>query len=139
MKYGKLIIEQKEFVLLKRYTNLSGFYKDDTQFESAKRLSKELDTAKICHENEMPYDIVRFNSYVTITSGDGWQKRFQLVMPKDKDVKQDKISILAPIGSAVVGYAEGDDVVWKFPAGEKKLVIAKVEQTEETLDLNTLI
>lgn len=139
MKYGSLIIEKKEYVLLKRYMNLSGYYKDDTFRKSVKKLLDELESARILDEGDMPNDVIRFNTNVTIISKNKWHKKFKLVMPNDSDVKKDKISILTPMGAAVMGYAEGDDILWEFPSGEQRLTIEKVEQENISLSINTIL
>ncbi|SHI84556.1 GreA/GreB family elongation factor [Pseudozobellia thermophila] len=139
MKYEKLIIEKREFVLLKRFMNLSKYYKDDTLGESIKKLSGELELASVCDEADMPKDVIRFNSTVTIAAQNGWKKKFQLVMPNHGDVKNDKISILTPMGAAVIGYAEGDSITWKFPAGEQTMTIEKVEQEGAPINLNMVL
>lgn len=98
MKYGVLVIEKKEYVLLKKLMNLSGYYKDSTLRKSVQKLVGEMESAKIYDEANMPDDVIRFNSTVTIVSENGWRKQFKLVMPSDSDVKSDKISILTPWG-----------------------------------------
>lgn len=47
----------------------------------------------------MPTDVVRFNSIVTIATEGGWRKNFQLVKPSDGDLKNNKLSILTPMGT----------------------------------------
>ncbi|TLF46237.1 GreA/GreB family elongation factor [Maribacter aurantiacus] len=139
MKYGSLVIEKKEYVLLKRLMNLSGFYKDDTLRKSVIKLYGELETAHVQDESEMPSDVVRLNSEVTVRSKAGWFKTFQLVMPKESDLKDDRISITTPMGSAVIGYAEGDSLLWDFPSGEQQLTIEKVVQKNEFINTNMIL
>lgn len=139
MRHGNLIIEKKEYVLLKRMMNLSGYYKDETLRKSVKKLVGELESAQICDETDMPKDVIRFNTMVTIVSKNGWRRKFQLVMPNDSDVRNNKISILTPMGAAVMGYAEGDSLVWEFPSGEQKLTIEKVEQENNYISMNMVL
>ncbi|MGB2760427.1 MAG: GreA/GreB family elongation factor [Maribacter stanieri] len=139
MKYGNLVIEKKEYVVLKRLMNLSGYYKDDTLRKSVQKIVGELETAIIRDDSEMYEDVIRFNTTVTIISENGWHKKFKLVMPTDSDIKNDKISILTPMGAAVMGYSEGDSVVWEFPSGEQKLTIEKVEQENAPINLNMVL
>ncbi|MBM1107643.1 GreA/GreB family elongation factor [Aurantibacter crassamenti] len=139
MKYENLVIEKKEYVLLKRMMNLSGYYKDNTLRKSVEKLVGEMEFAKIYDEIEMPNDVIRFNTNITIVSDNGWQKEFKLVMPTDSDIKNNKISILTPMGAAVIGYSEGDTVTWEFPSGEQKLTIKKVSQENEHIDLNMVL
>mgnify|MGYP003134145851 CR=1 FL=1 len=111
MKYGSLILEKKEFVTLKRLLNLSGNYKDASRKNSVLRLQNELESAIVSNEDEMPDDVIRFNSEVTIVSSDGWEN-----------------SVLTPMGLAVMGYAKGDVIDWEFPGGAKSLKVTEVKQ-----------
>ncbi|OAD90420.1 transcription elongation factor GreAB [Aequorivita soesokkakensis] len=138
MKYGNLILEKKEYVFLKRLLNVTGYYKDQNTKDSLKKLSGELTTAIIYDNEEMPEDIIRFNSVVTVKSGT-WGTEFQLVIPTARDISANKISILAPMGSAVMGYAEGDSVIWNFPNGAKELQITSVKQAERPIDIDVLL
>ncbi len=139
MKYKNLIIEKKEYVILKRVLNISGYQQDLTLRKAVGKLSRELESAKICDEIDMPADVVRFNSEVTIVSENGWHKQFQLVLPKSSDVKNNKISILTPMGAAVMGYAEGDSLVWEFPSGEQTITIDKLEQENIQPNVNLML
>lgn len=139
MKYGNLVIEKSEYVLLKRLVNLTSYYGDETQQKSIKKLVGELEQAQIRDEGDMPKDVIRFNAWITIGAKNGWHKRFQLVSPKESDIARNKISILAPMGAAVIGYAEGDTVVWDFPAGEQQLTILKVEQEENPINIDMIL
>ncbi|MFD1616344.1 GreA/GreB family elongation factor [Gelatiniphilus marinus] len=137
MKYGSLILEKKEYVYLKRILNISGYVGDFNTQKSLQELTKQLKTAHILDESEMPEDVVRFNSKVNVVSDKGWEKTLQVVIPMEKDMKQDKISILTPMGSALFGYSKGDTILWDFPAGKQQLKIANVcqEETYKGIDL----
>lgn len=138
MKYGNLILEKKEYVFLKRLLNVSSYYKDQNTKESLNKLSVELNNAIIYDNDEMPEDVIRFNSIITVQSG-AWQTEFQLVIPTERDISANKISILAPMGSAVMGYALGDSVIWNFPNGAKELEITSVKQAEKPIDIDVLL
>lgn len=127
MKFTNLIIEKREYVILKRVLNISGYQQDLTLRKAVDKLSRELESAKICDEINMPSNVVRFNSEVTIVSENGWYKQFQLVLPKSSDAKSNKISILTPMGAALMGYTKGYSLIWEFPSGEQTITIEKVE------------
>lgn len=139
MKYEHLIIEKKEYVFLKRILNISGYAEDFEVQKSLIKLSEELKTAQIVTEDEIPHDVIRFNSKVTVSAENGWTKQLQLVAPANKDAKLDKISILTPMGAALFGYAEGDTVAWEFPSGKKQLHILGVSQDESQIINEILI
>ncbi len=135
MKYGSVIIEKKEYVFLKRILNISGYAADFEIQKSFKRLNEELKTAIIVDEEDMPEDVVRFNSRVLISSVSGWKREFQIVSPALKDVKANKISILTIMGAALFGYAQEDTVEWDFPSGKNLLKIEKVTQDKNEHNL----
>lgn len=128
MKYGRLILEKKEYVYLKRVLNISGYVGDYETQKSLQKLTEELKDAHITDQDEMPFDIIRFNSMITVESNKGWSKSLQIVIPIEKDMKQDKISILTTLGAALFGYSEGDVIEWDFPNGRQQLKIIAVSQ-----------
>jgi regulator of nucleoside diphosphate kinase len=130
MKYENLILEKKEYVYLKRILNISGYSKDFKTQRSLQRLFDELTTAQIVDDSEMPEDVIRFNTKVKVIAENGWEKTLQIVIPSERDLTQDKISILTPIASALIGYAEGDEIIWDFPIGKKQIKIVEVIQDE---------
>lgn len=138
MKYGSLILEKKEYVLLKRIMNVSYHSDDSLVKNSIKKLNEELLTAMICNEDEMPTDVIRFHSKVTVSSG-AWEKEFELVSPANSDFKKNRISVMTPMGSAVIGYSEGDSIHWDFPTGTKELLIKSVKQADKLIDADIMI
>lgn len=129
MKYGRLILEKKEFVLVKRLVNLSGFSSDPSLKYSLHKLSEELLSAQVLDDADMPGDVVRLNSVVHVMADNGWSNTFQLVSPAKGDIRANKISILTPMGSAVLGYALGDTLSWVFPGGLRSVRIHSVKQS----------
>ena len=133
MKYGELIVEKKEYAFLKQIMSLAKYFKDNTYKTSIHKLNEELKVAKIVSRSKMPNDVIRLNSKVTIQTPFAAETTYQLVTPDKSDLKSKKISILAPMGLALFGYAQGDEVTWQFPVGESSIKIIKVEQEETIL------
>ena len=50
----------------------------------------------------------------------------QLVLPSEGDLSKRKLSIMSPMGSALLGYVEGDKVAWNLPMGTEDITIEKV-------------
>ncbi|CAM1335191.1 GreA/GreB family elongation factor [Tenacibaculum aestuariivivum] len=129
MKYEKLVIEKNEFKILKQLLNIEEKQKDTTTKSHILKLRSELKEAIFLEEEQMYNDVVRLNSLVTVSSEDGsWVNTFQLVVPSNSNIANKKISILMPMGAAVIGYAIGDIIQWEFPIGIKFLKILKVKQ-----------
>jgi len=139
MKYKNLIIEKREYVYLKRILNISGYTGDFETQKSLKRLLDELKTAQIVDNDELPKDVIRLNSKVSIEAENGWKKTLQIVIPSDRDLKNDKISVLTPMGAALIGYSQNDAITWEFSKGEQKLTIVAVEQDETYEAINIQI
>lgn len=131
MKYGSLMIEKKEYVYIKRILNISGYVGDNEIQKSLRKFTEELKTAHIVNEEEMPNDVVRLNSIVTVTSDNNWEKSIQIVQPSEKDIKNNKVSILTPMGAALFGYSVNDVLLWEFPKGEMQLKITEVIQQKQ--------
>jgi len=76
----------------------------------------------VINEADMVDDVVRLNSLVNISTIDNsWTNTFRLVLPMQSNAKEKKISVLLPMGAAVLGYAKGDPIQWEFPGGIKIL------------------
>jgi regulator of nucleoside diphosphate kinase len=81
-------------------------------------LEKELDRAKIVDPSEVPPTIVTMNSTVRFSVESSLDEfLLTLVYPKDIDASGEKISILAPVGSALLGLSQGDQIEWPKPGG----------------------
>ncbi len=139
MKYENLILEKKEYLLLKRLINLSRYYKDKTLRKSFEKLIYELDAAQIYDEEAIPKDIIRLNSCITIESKNGYSRKFQLVMPNESDTTQDKISIVTLLGTTLIGHAESDVIYLELPSGTEVLTITKVVQDRKSINLTKVL
>lgn len=81
-------------------------------------LEEELDRATIVSPKDVPSTIVTMNSTVKFFI-ESTQKEFELILvyPKDVDSSGKTISILAPVGSALLGLSVGDEIEWPKPGG----------------------
>ena len=90
-------------------------------------LEEELKKGVILEKEEFPKDAVRLNSIVKIRDkASGRMHEFVLVLPEKANLGEGKISIMAPIGTALIGYRQGNQVSWKVPGGKKVFTIEKV-------------
>lgn len=127
MKRERLTIAESEYHLLKDYLEKVGA-KDAVHMACYNKLKSELAVAEVITDAEMPTDVVRLNSIVDMETPAGSFAGYQVVMPKDANPNKKKLSILTPMGSALIGYATGDEVLWHFPGGEKLITIKDVRQ-----------
>lgn len=86
--------------------------------EYLENLENELARATHVEPKDVPPDVVTMNSKVCLEDLEtGEEIILTLVFPEDADRTQSKISVLAPLGTAVLGYRAGDTFSWKVPAG----------------------
>ena len=101
------------------------------------KLREELNRAVVLDPSALPKDVVTLNSRVEFEDvGTGEVEAYTLTMPERADVEQKRLSILAPIGTALIGFREGDEVSWSTPGGVRQLKIRQVTQPEANLDDN---
>lgn len=90
-------------------------------------LRAELDRAKVVPSRDIPPDVVTMNSTISLFDIDtGEVEQFTLVFPRDADADVGKISVIAPLGTAMLGYRVGDVFEWNVPIGRKRWRVDKV-------------
>lgn len=101
--------------------------KDATNIREIALLTQELDRAIVNKEDLIDDTIIRINSHATIEDINSKQQmKIQIVMPSQSNLKEGKISILAPLSVAIIGFKENDQVDWLLPSGNKVLKIITV-------------
>ena len=105
----------------------------DGAFPAREQLQAELDRADIVESREVAPDVVTMNSKVAFRFREsGREFSLRLVYPKDVDGSADKVSVLAPIGSALLGIRQGDRIQWPMPGGATSTVeVIRVEEQPE--------
>lgn len=123
----------QELILLKEDVQLlSSYIKGSGQLnlfdkKNADKLKEELNKGTVLNKEEFPTDVIRLNSTVTIQDHrTGKLIELMLVLPEKAAISDGKVSILAPIGTALLGYRTGQLVSWKMPAGEKLYKVMSV-------------
>jgi len=96
---------------------------DGKSFPGRLELEEEIARANVVEPAQVPPTVVTMNSSVRfkVASSDT-EFSLTLVFPRDADGSNDKISILAPVGSALLGLTEGDEITWPAPGGGMMLV-----------------
>ena len=104
--------------------------KDSTNIREIALLTQELDRAIVNKGSVLDESIIRMNSHVTVEDiTTKQQMNIQIVMPSQSNIKDGKVSILAPLSVAIIGFKENDEVEWQLPAGIKNLKIINVTNT----------
>lgn len=131
MKAKNIVITEADYGRLQRLIESSRrFRQRDTEHLDA--LEQELERATIAKATDVPHDVVTMNSRVRVRDlNSGHEFTYQIVFPRDADVANNRISVLAPIGTALLGYDAGTTVEWQVPSGMRRLRILDVEYQPE--------
>jgi len=123
---SQLVLRKDDYNLLLSCLN-GGFGKSAFDRRNAEGLQAELKKAKLVNKNDFPLDVVRLNSRVTIKA-DGKEEimEFKLVTPDKANIKENRISVMAPVGTALIGFRKGQRVKWQVPAGKRTFTILEV-------------
>lgn len=89
-------------------------------------LLDELSRADVLEPQEIPPTVVTMNSTVRFTVENKEEFCLTLVYPKDVDGQADRISVLAPVGSALLGLSVGDSMAWPMPGGVGQVKIEEI-------------
>jgi regulator of nucleoside diphosphate kinase len=96
-------------------------------------LKAELDRAAVVGTSEIPPGVITLYSHAWVRDlASGERREYVLVFPTDADPVAGRISVLAPLGTALLGYREGDEVEWRMPGGLRRLCIEAVIQPNST-------
>jgi regulator of nucleoside diphosphate kinase len=121
-----LILRNDDYNLLTSYLS---DWRGNSAFDrrNAEELQAELRRATLVNKDDFPHDVVRLNSIVRIKSEDkGEVMELKIVTPDKANIKENKISIMAPIGTALIGFRQGQKVKWRVPSGNKTFTILEV-------------
>ena len=98
------------------------------------KLKRELHRAVVKEPGKIPGDVVTMNSIVRVKDAKtGEEQSFILVFPSKAGVGGKAVSILAPIGIALIGYREGDVLEWDLPTGKVNIQIDEIIYQPERL------
>lgn len=121
-----LILRDDDYRILLSFLK-DGRYAKNIDARNILDLEGELKKARLVTKDEFPSDVVRLNSKIRVReSGGNKVMDLILVTPDKADIKEKKISVLAPIGTAVIGFKRGKTINWEVPGGKKRFTIVEV-------------
>lgn len=97
--------------------------------EVANELMTEIERATVVASPAVPPDVIQMGSTVEFESDDDQHWRVTLVFPSEADISQGKISILTPIGAALIGLSAGQSIMWTTRDGRRqRMTVLTVER-----------
>lgn len=132
MRAKNIVITQPDYDRLRRLIDsFKQFRRRDAEHVDA--LEQELEDVTVVNAGEVPQNLVTMNSRVRVKDlNNGRELTYQIVFPADADVAKNRISVLAPIGTGLLGYSAGTTVEWQVPSGIRRLRIVAVEYQPES-------
>ena len=98
-----------------------------TSRDDLRGLQAELLQARVVAPKEVPPDVITMNSKARLRDlEDGEEVTYTLVFPDQANIEEGKISVVAPVGTAMLGHRVGDEFEWKVPAGSVRLRVEEV-------------
>ena len=127
-----LLVTEFDLERLERLLDLcwgkSGF--NEKELEA---LQKKISNCIVVPPEFIPDNIITMNSTFTVENeGTKERKTYTLVFPEKADIKGNRISILAPIGIAILGHKVGESIEWVAPSGPKKMTFIEIHYQPET-------
>ncbi len=121
----KPTIALTDYNILRNMNNYPGF----TQYgKEASLLQAELDKAIVLEDHYLGEEIVRLNSEVEIQNVEtGKVSKFTIVLPSQAYLKEGKVSVLASMSIALLGFKQGDNFEWQLPGGKTNILILRVK------------
>ncbi|RYZ09069.1 MAG: nucleoside diphosphate kinase regulator [Myxococcales bacterium] len=90
-------------------------------------LERDLGRAVVVPPDQVPSTVVTMNSRAVVLDLDNQERReLTLVFPSSADIEAGRVSVLAPLGSALIGSREGSDISWRTPRGERRMRVERV-------------
>lgn len=126
MKKQKITMTQNDHNRLQELLD-TGFAKSIGSFDYLDDLALELNRADIVPPEDVPRNVVTMNSRVTLRDlATKESETYTLVFPDSADIANNRLSVLAPVGTAVLGQRVGDIVRWRVPEGWRRLKIEHI-------------
>lgn len=131
MNDGRIVITAADYGRLQQLINASRSL-EQRDAEHLDALERELERALIARSVDVPHDLVTMNSRVRVMDLDtGRVLTYQIVFPRDADLANNRISVLAPIGTALLGRGVGATVESQVPSGMRRLLVLSVDYQPE--------
>ncbi len=95
--------------------------------EVAQRLLEEVERAEVVASEQMPSDAVTIGSWVSYQDADsGSIRSVRIVLPADADPERQRVSVVSPLGSALIGLSVGQVIRWSIAHSERRLRVLRV-------------
>ena len=133
-----IVITEADRARLSQVLDVNHSFGDEKMGQCLRELNSDLEQAMIVESGQVPNDVVTMNSKVILRDADtGEEEEWELCFPQNADVFENRISVLAPMGVAMLGTRPGDIIEWDTPRGKARSEISRISyQPEASGDLH---
>lgn len=133
-----IVLTENDHSRLSKVLDENSSFGDEKAGQCIRELNSDLTHAKIVEASDIPSDTVTMNSKVVIRDLDSNDdEEWVLCFPNNADIYENRLSVLAPMGVAMLGSKIGDDIEWETPRGKARARIEKISyQPESAGDLH---
>ncbi len=130
---NKVIILQDDYDVLTAFIKASRPPGNVQEKQPGRSLSEEIENAVVVSKEKFPGDVVRLNSTAIIKDlKTNRVMTVTIVLPNQADVKKNRISVLAPLGTALLGFRKGQEISWQLPGGTRNFLLMEVYHSAST-------
>ena len=127
MTTRQIYITRNDLARLEELLRTARSFSEERDSDYLGQLEALLEGSYTVSAREVPADVVTMNSRVRLTSADGGSSTvYTVVFPADADAARQRVSVLAPLGAALLGCRVGQDAVWETPEGTRRLRVAEM-------------
>lgn len=126
-----IVVTQKDLERLNQLLRDSRESRVESE-EYLRALAEELGRATVVAPEDVPPDTITMNSTARVAvEGSRKHQTWTIVFPQHANMDEGRISVLAPLGTALLGYREGDTLEWNVPAGRRRYRVVKIVHQPE--------
>lgn len=127
-----IVLTEADHSRLSQVLDVNHSFGDEKMGQCIRELNADLQHAKIVDSDQIPKDTVTMNSKVILRDIDTKdEEEWVLCFPTQADIYENKLSVLAPMGVAMLGTQIGDTIEWDTPGGRAKAEIMKISYQPE--------
>jgi regulator of nucleoside diphosphate kinase len=126
-KQTNIYITKPDYERLTKLIEIAREREGDANRKYLDSLEEELDRAEVVQQQDIPSDVITMRSTVRLKDLDTSEEMtYRLTFPTEANYDEGRISVLAPIGTAMLGYRRGDVIEWEVPSGVRRLSVEEV-------------
>jgi Transcription elongation factor len=114
----EIVLSEADHAMLNRLA-MAGL---DHTPELSDQLLHELDRARVVADDDVPGDVARMGSRIRYRTGDGHEQQVTLVYPAEADIALGRVSVMTPVGTALIGLRQGQSITWRDRANKRHML-----------------